>query len=1000
MKSKLLFVSLMTFFLATTLSFGQAQRMPRFWEFIANSPSVSGVSTAAQWMRNNFDEFNIPLISYRQAMYTPFSGVDSIFKHSAIVSQVRGFTWINTTLTNNVDMVSIYFPGYLYYLGGTQFSNGQPLFQTGAQAPGFFQTAKKAIDDVEAENGEFSCYTNVSVTSKFENGSIKGTVKMQCFDEYDASHCTIILAEGYHKYGTQDFYFIPRKMMNSDENMTGVYVSNLKQQKTVSFNFPIDKDWNPKYLYVIALAEVPNPFFGIPALFGAGVDRVVDVKTASSAVPVSLDISVNNPNDKFKRIDSDVNIVYKITNSGSKAVKALVYIDKNTSIVPDGWTATANKDTVTLQPGGNTTLQIKLSVIGTVGTAAVDVCVLPLETENNENPLITHAMAVASTNDQRIIAFVDGEAETNSVEANSYISPYKEQMTILPWQYYSAVPADAFEGYMFVKTTSVIRGTMTVMDGASPSSYFKIPGNFVANMSDNDKLAMSNYLVEPELQYINSVLQKGKHTALLIDRSCAYSAQADVNTKAEYTKLFNSFGVKYVGETELVYDNGFTGNKFELKSESGSAVATDPGTQQLIPNFMCHDYTYGGAGIYFRFSPYLTKFDITSPGKTTKAFTNGGAMVGAQALNGNQKLFILGTSPIGFPLVQPWPLGQIFSNLHQWWFGYIKKLNPEIYIAENTYDMDVVEVGSGVVMTKKIVIENRATNPEDTLKISSITWANNEDASFVVTEYPDNVILPGKKDTLTVQFDPKNPISYTNVTLEIKSNDQQVPVYRLLFSGIGKGTGQQGPHLEVDAGDMFHDFGSKEVNSSADLWDLVLYNGGTKQLNISSIKLSDATDKEVFELQGTNFNSIAKWDIKTISLRFLPTKVGFYEGAIVIKSDCYENPTLQIEFIADVTDSVGIVNDAVAMMFTATLNPNPTTEFVNINFNVLGELSRDVKINLVDASGKSIAGIDDAIYAPGSHSKQVNLKGIANGTYFIEYIVDGKRVISTLKILK
>ena len=107
----------------------------------------------------------------------------------------------------------------------------------------------------------------------------------------------------------------------------------------MNFKFPIDKDWNSKYLYVIGLVETepantnsnPDPS---RLLLDAAVDRVPVLTNANTHTQIQLDISHNYDFQKCQKVEIGTtnNITFKVENPNSTAVTADLFIDSTNSV--------------------------------------------------------------------------------------------------------------------------------------------------------------------------------------------------------------------------------------------------------------------------------------------------------------------------------------------------------------------------------------------------------------------------------------------------------------------------------------------------------------------------------------------------------------------------------------------------------------------------------------------------------------------------------------------
>jgi hypothetical protein len=177
-----------------------------------------------------------------------------------------------------------------------------------------------------------------------------------------------------------------------------------------------------------------------------------------------------------------------------------------------------------------------------------------------------------------------------------------------------------------------------------------------------------------------------------------------------------------------------------------------------------------------------------------------------------------------------------------------------------------------------------------------------------------------------------------------------------------------------------------------------LFNSGGGTALIQSIEFSPGTDTEVFTLLNANITSIAPGEERDFALKFDPSiKAGYFEGEIIIKSNCSLNSIITLEFSASVVNSI---SDEVARMFNVNVSPNPASDEITIDFDVIGDLPRNIMINIIDNTGKLVKNISDSQYIPGNYKVSRNISDIPSGIYFIEYTVDGKKATTSITVAR
>lgn len=71
--------------------------------------------------------------------------------------------------------------------------------------------------------------------------------------------------------------------------------------------------------------------------------------------------------------------------------------------------------------------------------------------------------------------------------------------------------------------------------------------------------------------------------------------------------------------------------------------------------------------------------------------------------------------------------------------------------------------------------------------------------------------------------------------------------------------------------------------------------------------------------------------------------------------------------------------------------PNPVKEVLNIRFNI--KVEKDIKIRLVDITGKELTSLDFGSLSVGTYNQTFNVSNFSTGVYFIEFIIDGEKKV-------
>ena len=1001
-------------------------KMGRLYDLVIDpcSPNHNADKNAyINWARQNFDEHNIPLIStirlFNEGSNTTV-GIDSAYKYNPLYAQVRRYAWTNYTFAGDQSNAPriVFNPWYFANeLGNSPAGMYNRSFEGVASQ---LSVLKQLIDNVEAEMGGVAAAVPLKVTSEFKDGSIQGKVDYSIsqavasafhnFVTIQGSPATriafqIFLVEGYHRYGQEEAYFIPRKTTNTSQALGGTMVDFPSTARTgsLTFDFPIDKSYNTKYLYVLAIAEIypADAYFNSRLLLDAAVDKVVNVVNPAIHTPIKLDLSFANQDHRCRKVfagTQNVPISFVVTNPTSSQVTATVYVDKNTSAM-NGWVFNPiAQPNITIPAGGNTVVTLTGKAPFNGGTAAIDFCVLPTNTKENENPIISNILAVVGTDSTRVIALLPNNA-AYFMEA-FYSNSYSENISIVPQHFYSAIIPSMFDAYIVEAASLTQRGTF---DPAIPyGSNFVVPGTMHINniesfTKDQELMMEGNYMEEGQVKFLNSAIAAGKHLALFTNRSPYYAttSMASPSAKTEYATLYNNFGVSFKQELKMRKNNNDSGNAFAVNASSTEQIA-----HRDVPlSFVANNSNFG---VFDENMSFVTDWNITNISKASKAYyydNDLSSTAAVKATHNNSRLFLAGFCVKKIFPTEVTKLSSLMENITEWWFGVKPKLEPKIDLSR--YDIDFGDVDWGTSVERTVIVSNLATAPENVLRILGGTGFDGDvDGSFSVARELKYEIQAGESDTLILKFSPQSGVPY-NLKYKIYSNGQTNKILDIDIKGKGNIVSTKPPTIEVDPQDMYENFtpdAPAALNSQGKPKDYYIFNSGDLPLEIYNIELD--ADGDIYNL--TNLDEwtgaiINGGQHKILKLAWKPVKSGHWPGYIHISSNDDNRPILSLEIESEVDVSI---SEEIARMFKCNVSPNPAYNEIILDFEVIGELSRNVVLNIIDNTGSLVKNISNNTYSPGNYQRQIDISKLAVGVYYIEYTIDEMKDVIPITIAR
>lgn len=131
-----------------------------------------------------------------------------------------------------------------------------------------------------------------------------------------------------------------------------------------------------------------------------------------------------------------------------------------------------------------------------------------------------------------------------------------------------------------------------------------------------------------------------------------------------------------------------------------------------------------------------------------------------------------------------------------------------------------------------------------------------------------------------------------------------------------------------------------------------------------------------------------------VAINLQPVMALFVDDAKYAAGFGYQNiPAISLQL----TSKVANVEEN-AMVAGLSVYPNPATNNVNVNIDLKN--NSNVKLEIVDLTGKTVSSTTYSNVAAGSHSYDVNTTAISNGIYVINVITNGERISEKLVIRK
>ena len=94
------------------------------------------------------------------------------------------------------------------------------------------------------------------------------------------------------------------------------------------------------------------------------------------------------------------------------------------------------------------------------------------------------------------------------------------------------------------------------------------------------------------------------------------------------------------------------------------------------------------------------------------------------------------------------------------------------------------------------------------------------------------------------------------------------------------------------------------------------------------------------------------------------------------------------------------ISELISYIFNCTPMPNPTSDELILDFNILGMMAQYVELNLIDNTGKLVFPIANELFQPNNYIRKFDVRNLPVGTYFIEYKINKMRSATPITIVR
>ncbi len=740
--------------------------------------------------------------------------------------------------------------------------------------------------------------------------------------------------------GERDFYWVARKMLPDYNGLDFSILAN--ETKEFVETYTIKSSWQKSQLYIAAFIQDDNTREVLQAEH--------TLKTLST--PMSID-------DKYLALDASSTLTKKVTvtNPSNSSLQVKLAVETAESSIPTNWEVKLSDYNVTVPANGTKDVTLTIKSDAQAGFAFVSLSAEPIA---SNVIVIKNILSVyALSNATKYALYVGGN---NKV---AYL--------------YNAIKGNSKYG----SKTAALPLTKDVITHYNPNDKFDLA---VLSFDQPHRSALTNTSTGYSTDLANSLRQmvtNGKKVFITGELELYNSGQSYADPQGR-AFLNTTLGITYNGNPKIrvtVDGNGYlTGiSKFNAKGMNGDPISN--GLDMTL-----NDYSNLQSDPYIIFTDIIQATDQKAV--PFLYYDNTQSNIGGVRIeNGKSKAVYLS---FGVEAIKDVTQRNNFvGKILDWLFaGGSSTIGPVIEFSSTNLDFDEVKVSNNKIMNLSFT-----NNGDEDLIISELNFDYDYDPdsvfAFVSAPSLPMTITPGNTSTIEIQFTPKDIATYDGL-LTVKSNSISDNVQIIDLSG--KGIASQG--AIISAKSMTLDFGQVAVNDGK-VGDVVIYNTGTEDLNISEISFENNTDNAFSIVVGGESGTIPVESDRTITIKFTPPSEGQYSANLVVKSNAVNEANFKVALVGNgfpsgVPEEVTSKDGAITLKAT----PNPMGSQGVITYSLKNASTGSFNMYLVDLNGRVVKNLVSASVSAGTHTYDFNTSSLSSGTY----VIVAQRNGSTVKL--
>lgn len=731
--------------------------------------------------------------------------------------------------------------------------------------------------------------------------------------------------------GEREFPWVVRRML-PDHNGTTISLA-ANETKKFTQNFTIQSGWDRTKIYIVAFIQDD----GTKEVHQAAMSMV----TGKFETIVDRFLTSTRNNTLTKKIT--------LTNPNKTSLKFDITLDQ-TTFLPTGWTATVSPASTTIPANGSAEVTVTLKTKENAGFATIIVKATPSTTTASSPATADFYVLTEDTK----YALYSGYNPwiTHYINAFVPLTEYNKDLAVIPYatETIQAYPPANFEVAIF-----------------STSSYFG--GNIMIN-----PLSISM------LNTISSMVSLRKNVLIFSDCTGFYTYTAQFNAPSQYKSFFTDLlGVNWVrvDQRYTISNNQININRYTVNGLDGDPV----GMYVIAPSNANPQNGYN-------FFSDIFSIPSNSKAKASFVYNNRAAdIAGFRVDNGFSKIVYCGFDLGAFD--DQGARTKLLAQAMKWLTSTTSSGGPKITISNSLLNFEKVQVGSSKEMSfsiknegdKDLIISQLYNDPD-----------YDPDGVFEITEGGGTTITikPNNQISVSVKFTPKAAKKYDgSIFITSNAENSKDEVVNLVAEGV------PAPGAQISVNKQKLEWTSPKVRPGKSMnKDLIIFNTGSEDLNISAINLTK-NDQNVFSIvDGGEPGIVPKDDSRTVTIKFSPNEESkTYNGTITITSNARNFPTFEVQLVGE-SDISSSVSEALTEdgLFKIRATPNPVSISGKLQFTLGGNSPKNLNIQLIDMSGKIINNLFDQLANPGYYDINLNAENLSSGIYFIIANIEGTKV--------